>query len=679
MNPPSDGSPLSNLPADDNPPPPPLSRWERLRTLFIGEPKDPLAPGVFHRVSLVAFLAWVGLGSDGLSSSCYGPEEAFLTLGSDTFLAVILAILMAVTVFVISASYSQIIEEFPTGGGGYLVATKLLGRYPGLVAGCALLVDYVLTITISIASGADAIFSFLPLTYQPYKQWIATLAIGLLIVLNLRGIKESVVVLVPIFFAFLLTHIIVILYGIVAHLDTAPTVIATSYQESQTGLHDLGVVGMGLILLRAYSLGGGTYTGIEAVSNGLQILREPRVETGKRTMMYMAISLAFTSSGLLLAYLLAGVQDEAGKTLNASLIESLVQGWDIGGVPFGSLFFLVAMISEGAILFVAAQTGFLGGPQILANMALDSWVPRRFYQLSERLVTQDGILLMGGAALAVLIYTHGDVHLLVVFYSINVFLTFSLSQLGMCRHWWAVRERKPTWRRHLLINGSGLLLTSGILIATVILKFGAGGWMTVVLTSAVIGLCLYIRRHYREAEKALRHLDEILLELPLPDDPPPVPPRDTNAPTAVFFVNGYNGLGIHSVLGVPRLFGSHFKNFVFVGVGVIDSNRFKGKEEIENLRQQTEESLQKYVTFVKQQGYYAEYWYALGTDAVEELEQLAHEVGKRFPRSVFFAGKLVFEQERFWHKVLHNQAAFTLQRRLQFAGQQMVVLPVRAQ
>ncbi|MGH7963112.1 MAG: amino acid transporter, partial [Candidatus Binatia bacterium] len=283
------------------------------------------------------------------------------------------------------------------------------------------------------------------------------------------------------------------------------------------------------------------------------------------------------------------------------------------------------------------------------------------------------------AALAVLFYTHGDVHLLVVLYSINVFLTFSLSQLGMCRHWWEVREREPTWRKHLLINGSGLVLTSSILVATVILKFGSGGWITVLLTSTVIGLCLYIRRHYREAEKALQRLDEILLELPPPDAPSPVPPRDTNEPTAVFFVNGYNGLGIHSVLGVPRLFGSHFQNFVFVGVGVIDSNRFKGKEEIENLHRQTEESLQQYVNFVKQQGYYAEYWYALGTDAVDELEQLAHEVANRFPRSVFFAGKLVFEQEQFWHKVLHNQAAFTLQRRLQFAGLQMVVLPVRAQ
>ncbi|MBI3302259.1 MAG: amino acid permease, partial [Deltaproteobacteria bacterium] len=553
-----------------------------------------------------------------------------------------------------------------------------LGRYPGLVCGGALLVDYVLTIAISIASGADAIFNVLPLAYHPYKLWAAATAIGVLIVLNLRGVRESVVVLLPIFFAFLLTHAVVILYGVVIHFDTAPAVIAASFHESEASLTHLGFWGMGLILLRAYSLGGGTYTGIEAVSNGLQILREPRVETGKRTMTYMALSLAFTASGLLLAYLLAKIEHQPGLTLNGVLTWALVQNWSLGGVPVGSTFFLFTMLSAGAILFVAAQTGFLGGPQVLANMALDSWVPRRFYQLSERLVTQDGVVLMGGAALALLFYTHGDVHLLVVLYSINVFLAFSLSQLGMCRHWWEVREREPAWRKRLLVNGSGLVLTTGILIATVTLKFRAGGWVTVLITSAVIGLCLYIHHHYREAEKSLRRLDDILLELPLPDNPPPVPPRDVNAPTAVFFVNGYNGLGIHSVLGVPRLFGTHFKNFVFVGVGVIDSSRFKGREEIDNLHRQTEESLEKYVAFVKRQGYYAEYWYSLGTDAIDELERLAHEVAKRFPRSVFFAGKLVFEQEQFWHKVLHNQAAFTLQRRLQFSGLQMVVLPVRA-
>src|SRR3954469_19938332 len=187
-----------------------MSVAHTLRRAITGAPLDPLDPATRQHIALVAFFAWVGLGPDGLSSSCYGPEEAFLALGSHTFLALILALLMAVTVFVISASYAQLIELFPTGGGGYLVATKLLGRYPGLVCGGALLVDYVLTIAISIASGADAIFNVMPLASHGYKLWAAALAIGLLIVLNLRGVRESVVVLLPIFFVFLLTHTLII-------------------------------------------------------------------------------------------------------------------------------------------------------------------------------------------------------------------------------------------------------------------------------------------------------------------------------------------------------------------------------------------------------------------------------------------------------------------------------------
>src|SRR3989442_14218798 len=153
-----------------------------LKEIVLGKPLRATDPGVFHHVSLIAFLAWVGLGADGLSSSCYGPEEAFLALGEHAYLALFLAVLTALTVFVISASYSQIIELFPSGGGGYLVASHLLGPRVGLVSGCALLVDYVLTISISIASGADALFSFLPVEWQHRKLWPPTAAIVLLIV-----------------------------------------------------------------------------------------------------------------------------------------------------------------------------------------------------------------------------------------------------------------------------------------------------------------------------------------------------------------------------------------------------------------------------------------------------------------------------------------------------------------
>src|ERR1700685_757863 len=172
-----------------------------LSDVIIGPPRDVRDPEIFHSLSLVAFLAWVGLGSDGLSSSCYGPEEAFLALGSHQYMAVFLAMLMALTVFIISASYSQTIDTFPTGGGGYLVATKLLGRYAGVVSGCALVIDYVLTISISIASGADAIFSFLPTSALHYKFWVCLLVVAVLIGMNLRGVKESVLSLLPIFIA----------------------------------------------------------------------------------------------------------------------------------------------------------------------------------------------------------------------------------------------------------------------------------------------------------------------------------------------------------------------------------------------------------------------------------------------------------------------------------------------
>jgi amino acid transporter len=273
-------------------------------------------------MSLVAFLAWVGLGSDGLSSSCYGPAEAFLALGQHQYLAVFLAMLMALTVFIISASYSQTIDQFPSGGGGYLVATRLIGRTAGLISGCALIVDYVLTISISIASGADAIFSFLPPAWFAYKLHFCIFIVLAMVAMNLRGIKESVLGLLPIFLSFIAMHAILVLYAFFSRAAEIPTIAHDAVRQVRDGAGTLGTLTLAIIFLRAYSMGGGTYTGIEAVSNGLPILREPRTVTGQRTMLYMAISLAFIAGGILIAYLLAGVEPEHAKTLNAVLFES---------------------------------------------------------------------------------------------------------------------------------------------------------------------------------------------------------------------------------------------------------------------------------------------------------------------------------------------------------------------
>ena len=262
-----------------------------------------------------------------------------------------------------------------------------------------------------------------------------------------------------------------------------------------------------MVILQSYSMGAGTYTGIEAVSNSVSALREPRVQTGKRTMVYMGTSLALVVGGLLLTYLLFQVQPVKGKTLNAVLFGQITLSWP---PMLAHGFVIAALASSAALLFIAAQTGFLGGPRVLANMAADRWMPTRFASLSDRLVTQNGVLLMGAAALAVVLFTRAAVSVLVVLYSINVFITFTLSQLGMVRHWWFERARQPAWKRKLLLNGFGMLLTGGILISLCVVKFSEGGWATMLVTGLLIAAAFWIKRHYKQTQRQLQRLDELV-------------------------------------------------------------------------------------------------------------------------------------------------------------------------
>ena len=650
-----------------------------LTSVLIGRPIDVHDPSILHSMSLVAFLAWVGLGSDGLSSSCYGPEEAFIALGQHQYLAVFLALLMALTVFIISASYSQTIDQFPAGGGGYLVATRLLGSYPGLVSGCALIVDYVLTISISIASGADAIFSFLPVSWLPYKLNICIAVVLVMVAMNLRGVKESVLTLLPIFLSFVAMHVMLIVYAFVARAGELPTIAHDAMRQVHEGIGTLGVLGLAIVFFRAYSMGAGTYTGIEAVSNGLPILREPRTVTGKRTMIYMAFSLALIAGGILIAYLLTGVEPETGRTLNAILFERLTQRWTIGGINIGAGVVTFTLLTEGALLFVAAQTGFVGGPQVLATMAVDRWVPKRFASLSERLVTQDGVLAMGLAAAVILIGTHAQVGVLVVLYAINVFVTFTLSQLGMSALWWRERLTERNWMRKLGVNGIGCIFTAGILALTVTLKFDQGGWVTLLLTGVVIAACCVVRNHYERVAKGIEQLEADILPQLFGAAAREPGPRDANAPTAVLLVNGFNGLGLATLTSLAQLFENQFRNVVFVSVGEIDAALIKEPEELARLEAQLDDDLLEYCRLAADLGFHAEFRLAVGTDVVLELRRLCFEVSKMFPHSVFFAGQLVLGEELggFMSRFLHNHTAIELLHSLQRRGQSLVILPVR--
>ncbi len=443
-----------------------------------------------------------------------------LTEGGDfRFMAVFLALATAGTVFVISACYSHILEEFPSGGGGYLVASKLLGPKVGVISGCALLVDYALTITTSIAAAGDALFGLLSpdfhfgtFSHFQCKMGFESFAVLALIVLNLRGIKESVTFLLPIFIIFLITHIILITGALVLNFDKTGAVVemvGDGLRETGSKIRKVGPLALMLLFLHAYSMGAGTYTGIEAVSNSMPVMREPRVQNGKRPCVLMAISLALTAGGLMVAYLLLNITPSPDKTMNTVLSEGFVKEL---GLPswLGNSFVLVTVISEGFLLVVAAQAGFIDGPRVLASMARDSWVPHWFANLSERLAVHNGVLLMGFSALLALWFTGGTVTTLLVMYSINVFVTFSLSMIGMCRHWWELRDESPIWKRRFALFLFGATMCVGILIGNVIEKAEEGGWVTILVTSTLVGVSLLIHRYYAMVFDKLQRLNSLL-------------------------------------------------------------------------------------------------------------------------------------------------------------------------
>ena len=642
----------------------------RVKRLLVGRPRDLFDKSIFHTLALVPVLAWVGLGADGLSSCAYGPEEAFKSLGAHhAYLGVALAVAVAGTVWLLAAAYSHLIEAFPTGGG-YGVATRMLGRRVGLVSGCALLVDYVLTITISVAAAGKALFSLLPPEWSHFALACEIAALAFLTVINMRGAKESILVLLPIFAIFVLTHLIVIVTGIVRQVPHAPQVAQEIATGWSTGIAELGLVAILAKLATAYAMSGSTYTGLEAVSNGLPLLREPRIANAKRTMLYLAISLSLAAAGIITCYLLWDIRPVEGKTMNAVLAERVSEG-----LPGATAFVWATMLSAGFLLIAAAQAGFLSGPRVMSNLAVDGWLPRSFQTLSDRLVTANAILFLGIAAGGALWYTKGDVSQLAVLYTINVFLTFSLTMIAMLRYWWQQKGQPRRWRRIILYLFASLVC-GGILLSTVATQFDGLGQIALAVTGLLAAVCLLIHAHYQSVSARLRKLYMELENLPRTPKAD-VGLIDRTKPVAVILVSRYGGIGIHTVLNVFRAFPGHFQGVVFLSVGIVDSGRFKGEDSMTELRQESEDSLAKYEGLCRSLGLPCMSRFAVGLDVVVEAERLCLEVAKEFPRCTFFAGKVIFGSPKWYHGLLHNDAAMAIQRRLQLAGRTVVVIPAR--
>jgi hypothetical protein len=404
-------------------------------------------------------------------------------------------------------------------------------------------------------------------------------------------------------------------------------------------------------------------------------MREPHVQTGKRTMIYMAVSLAFTASGILLLYLLFAVAPAGGKTLNAVLVEAFAGNWHIGGVAVGKGFIVATLASEGALLFVAAQTGFIDGPRVMANMAVDSWLPHRFASLSDRLTIKDGVLLMGISAIVLLVGLGGQVDALVVMYAINVFVGFTLSNIGMCRFFITHRAEQPKWAKKIIIHVVGAVMCAGILCVTIIEKLTKGAWLTIVITGAAVLLCTLVSRHYRAVGRTLAALDSEFADLPATDHHGGEPVTDER--TAVLLVGKFGGVGVHSMLAIQKMFPGYFRNIVFVSVAVVDSGTFKGAMEIQSLQDEVARELGKYVALARRLGWNASSATAVGIDPADEITQVCLGLARTYHRVMFFAGKLIWQRENWTQRILHNETAYQVERRLQWKGLPITILPLR--
>jgi len=282
---------------------------------------------------------------------------------------------------------------------------------------------------------------------------------------------------------------------------------------------------------------------------------------------------------------------------------------------------------------------------------------------------------MGLAAVGILVATGGSVALLVVLYSINVFLTFSLSLLGLCIYWWRVRHTDHRWIVRIALSGLGLAVTSGILAVTTVEKFAEGGFMTVLITGVVIGFCILNRAHYHKIRRKLGKADEALPMEYTSLTAPPV--MESNEATAVFVVGSNRWGGVYALDWVRREFPGHFHNFVFMSARTVDAKCYSGSEELEQERKKAEETLSYFVTYCNNRNLAARTYVGFGIDPIEELTNLAEKIRQDFPHSMFFTSKLIFEHDNWYIRQLHSEAALTLLRRLHLLDMPMVVLPMR--
>lgn len=464
-----------------------MSRIERLKRRLIGRP---LRTSEAEHERLGNLQALAIMASDAVSSTAYATEEILLILvlaGSGALpVALPIAGAIVVLIAIVTTSYRQAISAYPSGGGAYIVASDNLGTLPALVAGAALLVDYTLTVAVSLAAGVAAITSAVPILFE-HRVALGLILLALLTAVNLRGARESGTVFAVPTYLFIGSMLTLIVVGLAAAFSSAEPLVTPPPPVHP--VHGLTL----FLVLRAFSSGCTALTGVEAISNSVLSFREPRVGNASKTLIRMAVVLMTLFSGLTLLAHLYGVVPRHAETVISQIARSVFgNGW----------FYYVIQVSTAMILVLASNTSFTGFPGLASIMAQHRFLPRQLANRGDRLVFTNSILLLAVCAALLLVLFGGNTSALIPLYAVGVFLSFTLAQSGLVRFW--LRRRQKGWRRNLAINGIGGLITGIVALVIAVTKFATGAWMVVVLIPVLVGWFLKIHRHYERVAAALR-------------------------------------------------------------------------------------------------------------------------------------------------------------------------------
>ncbi len=474
----------------------------RVRGVAFGRPlsnEEELGERLSKRKALAIF------SSDAISSSAYATEEILRVLllagASALFMSIEVAIAIAILLAVVSVSYRQVCRAYPNGGGAYVVARTNLAPIFGLIAAAALLIDYVMTVAVSTSSAIAQIQSVIPAAYD-FRIEIAAVSIALITIANLRGLRESGNIFAIPTYLFIGLALTIVAIGAVRIVTGDASPVTAEPDAVPFGSETLGI----LLLLKAFAGGSVALTGVEAIANGVPAFKPPEAKNAANTMTTMAVLLAVLFVGLTIFAVQFGIRptEEGGPSVIALVAQTAFGP--------GSVLFVTFAASTALILFLAANTSFNAFPRLVAILAEDGYMPRQFSFRGDRLAYSWGIVLLAGIAFALLWAFDGDTHALIPLYSVGVFLCFTLSQIGMVRHW--LRTRDSGWRWRLVVNAAGTILTAVVLGVVVFEKFEAGAYLVVIIVPVLVAMMAFIQRQYARSRRELAVRPEVVVAPP---------------------------------------------------------------------------------------------------------------------------------------------------------------------